>query len=109
MDEHIAYSITKALQLKGLDVLTIQKDKRMSISDQSLLDRATQLGRVLFTHDDDFLRESVIRQEQQIHFCGIIYGHQNKVSTGKCIEDLELIANVYNPEDMFNRVEFLPL
>ena len=37
MDEHIAYSITKALQLKGLDVLTIQKDKRMSISDQSLL------------------------------------------------------------------------
>ncbi|BBM87602.1 DUF5615 family PIN-like protein [Candidatus Uabimicrobium amorphum] len=94
MDEHVAYAITKALKRKGIDVLTIQEDNSMSISDQTLLDRATQLGRVVFTHDDDFLRESVARQEQQTHFCGIVYGHQKRVSTGKCIEDLELIASI---------------
>jgi len=31
------------------------------------------------------------------------------LTIGQCIEDLELIAKVYEPDDVANRVEFLPL
>jgi len=32
-----------------------------------------------------------------------------RVTTGECVADLELIAHAYEPEDMSDRVEFLPL
>lgn len=31
------------------------------------------------------------------------------VTIGDCIRDLEIIAKVYAPEDLANRVEYLPL
>ena len=31
------------------------------------------------------------------------------VTIGQCVADLELIAKVYEPADMANRVEYLPL
>jgi hypothetical protein len=40
---------------------------------------------------------------------GVVYAHQLNVTAGQCIEDLELIAKVGEPEDMANRVEYLPL
>jgi hypothetical protein len=73
------------------------------------LDRATALGRVLFSHDEDLLREAAERQQRGERFAGIIYAHQVKVTIGQCIRDLELIAKTSQPEDCTNRVEYLPL
>jgi len=42
-------------------------------------------------------------------FAGVIYAHQLKVGIGRCVSDLEIIANVYEPGDMANQVMFLPL
>ena len=42
-------------------------------------------------------------------FAGLIYVHQEKLPAGKIIDDLELIAKIYEPEDMRDRVEYLPL
>jgi len=89
--------------------LSVQEDGKMGIADNLLLDRATELNRVVFTQDDDFLKEASLRQEKGKHFAGIVYAHQEKLPTGKCIDDLELIAKVYEPKDMHNRVEYLPL
>jgi hypothetical protein len=44
--------------LRGVDVLTVQEDGRAGASDAAVLDRATELGRVLFTQDDDLLVEA---------------------------------------------------
>jgi hypothetical protein len=74
-----------------------------------LLDRAGELGRVLFTQDDDLLVEAAKRQKEAVFFRGVIYAHQLGVSIGACIRDLEMIARVGEPEDLFNRVEYLPL
>jgi hypothetical protein len=35
--------------------------------------------------------------------------HQLRVTIGKCISDLELLAQVGRPEDFANRVEYLRL
>jgi hypothetical protein len=74
-----------------------------------LLDRATALGRALFTQDDDLLREAAARQRHGVAFAGVIYAHQLKVTIGQCIRDLELIATVNEPEDCANQMIYLPL
>jgi hypothetical protein len=79
------------------------------LADDALLDRATELGYVLFAQDDDLLREAAQRQERGVAFAGVIYAHQLKVTVGLCIRDLEVIALAGEPEDFANRVEYLPL
>ena len=42
-------------------------------------------------------------------FAGLVYAHQLAITIGRAVLDLELMANALDPEDMVNRVEFLPL
>ena len=109
MDVHVRRAVTNGLRLRGVDVLTAQEDGYDRAADDELLDRAAELGRVLFTQDDDLLREASQRQRRGERFSGVVYGHQLKVTVGGCIADLELVAKVGEPEDFQNRVEFLPL
>jgi len=108
-DHHVPRAITVGLRLRGVDVLTAYEDGRSELDDPALLDRASELQRVLFTRDDDLLIEATRRQRSGIPFRGVIYAHQLRVSIGRCIEDLELIAQVGEAEDMINHVDFLPL
>ncbi|MEM7116733.1 MAG: DUF5615 family PIN-like protein [Chloroflexota bacterium] len=108
MDVHVRHMITVGLRLRGVDVLTVQEDGRRLADDTILLDRAAELNRVMFTNDDDFLAKAQYRQRQGIDFIGVIYTHQ-RTPIGKCVHDLELIAKVNVPADMFNQVTFLPL
>lgn len=54
MDHHVPRAITSGLRLRGVDVLTAYEDGTHELDDPILLDRAGELGRVLFTQDDDF-------------------------------------------------------
>jgi hypothetical protein len=109
MDVHIHRAITAGLRLRGVDVLTAQEDGYRTADDDVLLDRATELQRVLFTQDEDLLAEAKQRQVNGISFGGVIYAHQLRVTIGRCVEDLELIAKAGTLEEMLNRVEYLPL
>jgi len=55
MDEHVHRAITTGLRLRGVDVLTAQDDGRRQVPDEVLLDRSSDLRRVLFSQDDDLL------------------------------------------------------
>jgi hypothetical protein len=77
--------------------------------DPAVLDRATELGRVLFTQDEDFLTEAARGQQAQEAFAGVIYAHQVRMPIGQCVHDLELLAGVLDPPEMANCVEYLPL
>jgi hypothetical protein len=59
--------------------------------------------------DDDLLAEAAGRQKEGMLFYGIIYAHQLRISIGACVNDLELIAKVADPDDLINGVIFLPL
>jgi hypothetical protein len=109
MDVHVPAAITRALERRGVDVLTAQVDGTTRLSDASLLDRAGLLNRVLFSRDEDFLAEVNARQNAGVAFAGVIYAHQLHVTIGRCVHDLELIARCGEPEDLASRVEHLPL
>ena len=109
MDHNVPRSITVGLRLRGVDVITAYEDGADDMDDSALLDRATELGRVLFTHDDDLLAEATKRQQEEVPFSGVIYVHQMGKTIGACISNLELISKAGEPEDLLNRVQFLPL
>jgi predicted nuclease of predicted toxin-antitoxin system len=109
MDEHIPRSITTALRLRQIDVLTVQEDGLTGSRDSQVLDRATALGRILFTQDDDFLVEAQRRQAAEIPFSGVVYAHQLAISVGNCIRDLEIITQVATFDELANMVWYLPL
>jgi hypothetical protein len=62
-----------------------------------------------FTPRMTTLSEGARCQLQGIEFSGVVYAHQRRVAIRDCIEDLELIAKVCEPEDLRNKVYFLPL
>ena len=39
----------------------------------------------------------------------MIYAHQLGITIGQCIDELELMAKVVEPEDLAGQVEYLPL
>ncbi len=108
MDVHIPMAITMELRLRGINVVTAQEDGADQLPDSKLLDRSTAQGRVLVTHDADFLREAARRRGQSIPFAGIIFIPQLDVTIGRAVSDLELCAKATKPQEWINRVEYLP-
>ena len=103
LDEHVNPAIARELRRRGIDVTTTVEAKLRTQSDESQLTFATQEGRVLVTHDDDFLRLSSI----STNHCGIAYCHQETRSIGEIIRMLVIIREVYTPEEIAGRIEFL--
>jgi hypothetical protein len=86
-----------------------QEDGTTRLPDPDFLDRATALGHALFTQDADLLAEAARRQAAGEPFAGVIFARQQHVSIGQCVTDLELLAKVFDPVDMMNRVVYLPI
>jgi len=107
MDENVNGAITRALRRRSVDVLTAQGDIPRGTPDDLVLARATALGRVLFSQDEDLLREGALRQRTGTPFAGVIFAPQS-LPVARCIEDLELIAMAGRPEEFANAVRFLP-
>jgi len=75
MDHHVPKAIANGLRLRGVDVLTAYEDGTSEYEDADLLDRATELERILFTQDDDLLGEAARRIRENVSFYGVIYVH----------------------------------
>lgn len=91
MDHHVPKAITNGLRLRGVDVLTAYEDG------------TNEYG------DDDLLNEATKCIQENIPFYGVIYAHQLRVSIGICVNELEMIAQVGEPKDINNQVQFLPM
>lgn len=109
MDHHVPRAITAGLRLRGVDVLTAAEDGAALLADPVLLDRASDLDRVLFSQDEDLLVEATRRQTESVPFVGLIYAHQLRASIGVCVRDLTMIASIADPADLRGQVLYLPL
>ncbi|MBI3979181.1 MAG: DUF5615 family PIN-like protein [Chloroflexi bacterium] len=102
LDEHVPHAVAEALRRRGIDVLTAAEAGRLGAPDPELRAHASAAGRVLVTHDADFLR-----QHQQHQHAGIAYCQQGARTIGELVAGLVLIYEVLESEEMVGRLEFL--
>jgi predicted nuclease of predicted toxin-antitoxin system len=108
-DHHVPMAICDALRSRGIDVLTTLDDGSTEWDDDAILQRATELGRLVFTQDRDFLVIANRWASQGLKFAGVVFAHQLQVTIGQAVNELELIAVVLEAHEMQDRVEYLPL
>jgi predicted nuclease of predicted toxin-antitoxin system len=109
MDVHVPRAVTVALRLRSIDVVTAQEDGAAQLDDDRLLQRASELGRILVSQDEDLLREGTRRLREGRRFSGVVYAHQLRVTIGQMVEDLELIATATSKEEWSGRIGYLPI
>jgi predicted nuclease of predicted toxin-antitoxin system len=103
LDEHCPVTLAEGLRRRGIDVSTTPEVGLLHASDEDHVAFALREGRVIFTHDDDYL----ILHASGVPHAGIAYCHQDARSIGDIIRGLTLIWEVYEPTEMLNHVEWL--
>ena len=78
-DEHIDYDIITGLVQQGIDAVSAQQTGLDATDDALILAEARQLGRVIYTGDDDCLRLN----RAGIPHLGILCHHPLKYSIGR--------------------------
>ena len=106
-DVHVPLPIVRGLRRRGVDVLTAQDDGTTRLPDADLLRRARELGRILFSQDEDLIVEAVQCRRMGIPSATVIFARQLDLSIGRCIADLEALAKAALPEDAEGQIIFL--
>ena len=109
MDMHVRHAITRGIRQRGIDVLTAQEDGGDELDDGELLQRATALNRVIFSYDRDFSKLTARLLADGVPFSGVIAVRRQRLQLSRCLDDLELMCKVHEPEEMRNRLEFIPI
>ena len=103
LDESVTLAVAAPLRARGISITTSAEADLIGASDEQQLAFATSEGRVLITHDDDFLRLHHIG----VDHAGIGYCHQTKYSVCDLLQVLILLHGCVAAEEMLNRVEYL--
>lgn len=101
-DEHVSKAIIRGLRQRGIDVLSVPGANMLGASDEEHLALAMAEGRVIFTHDDDFLRFAAAGTPH----AGMVYASR-QISVGETIRGLMLIHQILEAEEMTNMIEYL--
>ena len=109
LDVHVPRAVTVQLRRSGVDVITAQEDGHAEVDDPVLMDRATEMGRVLVSQDKDLLVEATRRQRSNIAFSGLAHYRPLEIPIGGLVADLRIIADASDSSEWLNRVEYLPL
>lgn len=103
LDEHIPHAVAVGLRRLGIDVTTTTDAGLLGTDDTQHIQHALTQHRVIFAEDADYLALA----SAGVEHAGLVYCHQNTRSIGQMIRGLQLIWEVYEPEEMRNRVEFI--
>lgn len=102
-DEQFPVAVVTGLRRRGIDVMTTVEAGLLGASDIEQLAHAYSDGRVMVTHDSDFLD---LHYQGHPH-AGIAYCEQSLRSIGGLIDALRLIYEALEPADMVGQIEFL--
>ena len=103
LDENVDSDVARALRRHGIDVTTSVEVGLLTTEDVAQLAYALKEGRMIVTHDADFLRMDA----RGVEHPGIAYCHKSTRSVGEIIRTLMLICEVLEPEEIKGRVEYL--
>jgi hypothetical protein len=103
LDESVDPAVAMGLRRRGADVTTSQETGLLNAPDIKQIYFAIGSGRILVTHDDDFL--ALVKSGLQ--HSGIAFCHAQLRSIGQMIAGLMLIRDCLTTADMQNHIEFL--
>jgi len=103
LDENCAGAIATGLRRHGIDVTSTPEAGLLGATDPEHVANALPLGRVIFTHDADFL--SI--HGSAVPHPGIAYCPKDSRTIGEIIESPFLIWELYEPEERVSNVEFI--
>jgi predicted nuclease of predicted toxin-antitoxin system len=109
IDVNVPLGITNGLRLRGIDVLTAQEDGFRRKADPLVLDRCTELHRILFTRDRDFIGIVNAMFLEGRPFAGVFFAYSKTTPYARLIDDLALIAEATEWKEWLNRLEIIPL
>lgn len=106
-NESVSLAIVTGLQRRGVDVSCARDSGNLGLTDPQQLDYAIKNQLVLFTRDTDFIRlVHEFSASNRLHW-GVIYVHQDKLGIGEAIRRLKELADLFEPDDFQNHIEFL--
>lgn len=103
LDENVPTEIANQLKSRGIDAITVRDLGLLGDEDDNHLQRATTMGRVLCTHDSDFIE---LATGGMTH-AGIVFGQQNNHYIGEWVKYLQLMHAVYTADELVNIIEFI--
>jgi predicted nuclease of predicted toxin-antitoxin system len=103
LDEDVKKAVAQGLQARGVDVLRTQDAGRSGENDLDQISFARNAGRVILTHDSDYLNH----HSRGVSHAGILYCPQGKYSIGQLIQLLYLYHMAMTTEEMQGTLEFL--
>ncbi|MCA9830387.1 MAG: DUF5615 family PIN-like protein [Dehalococcoidia bacterium] len=107
-DHNVERVIADGLRRMDLDVLAALDDGMGTASDSHLLDRSTELGRLLVTRDRDFVELTARRLRQGPPFSSVVMLRGSQAGFGAVIRDLELLAKAGSDDDGMNPLIYVP-
>jgi predicted nuclease of predicted toxin-antitoxin system len=103
LDENCSKAIAVGLRRHGIEVTTTPEVGLIGATDEEQAAHARLESWVIFTQDRDFLRIHAAG----VPHAGIAYCEKDTRSIGEVIAALVLIWEVYEPDEMRDRVEYI--
>jgi hypothetical protein len=103
LDESVDHAIARGLTLRGVDVTTTTEAGLIGAMDQAQFEHAIAAGRVLVTHDQDFLKLAAGRADHS----GLAYCPPGHRRIGQIILRLVQLWRTTASDEMRGRVEYL--
>ena len=103
MDENMDPTIAEQLVRRGIDAVTVRELGELGDADINHLQRATEMERVLVTHDADFLRLDA----EGVEHAGIAFAKHYESSIGGIVKALVEFHSTMSAEDVRGKVKFL--
>ena len=88
-DENVNPEVIEFLRKAGLNVSSVAEQRNFGLSDTEVLLQATEVGRVVLTHDSDFGGLALMGAK----FVGIIYLRPGHIRANFTIQTLEAIRD----------------
>lgn len=103
LNENVDSVIAQALRREGIDVTTTTDARLRSQRDDAQFAFAQREGRILVTHDADFLKIA----QRTTHHAGVAFCASGSRTVGQIIEMLLIMYAALPPEEMANSVQYL--
>ena len=106
-DECVDVRDVEGIRRREIGFVTARDEGMLGASDEQQLERAIALGCVLVSGDRDMLRLAHARIASGAPFPGLVFIKPG-AGVGEVVRAIVEIAEILAPEDMVNRIEWIP-